>query len=350
MTATAAKRRAAVIESFREQIRWCDELGAPFTSRLLAGALQDLEANGWLAQRIGDWSGHPIADALPLRVAGALHALVLSGAAPALARHYPPHDKPDDALRSLQDNSALLDRYLAAAPQTNEIGRAALLYAAFSDIAARRALPLRLLEIGASAGLNLQWDRYRYRLGDATRGDASSAVEIACEWSGPLPSATRAIVRDRRGCDVAPIDLADPAQQLRLRSYVWPDHADRLARLDAAIAVALSAGSPAVDAADAAAWLPAQLARMERGVATVVFHTIVWMYLPRATRDALRSVIEEAGRRATEDCPLGWLSFEFPTRNQPAQLTLVEWPGGVTRTLAEAHPHGRWVRWQDSRS
>jgi len=341
----------AVIDAFRDQVHWCGELGAPFTQRLLRAALADLKSGGWLARRIGAWSGNPVADALPLRVAGALHALALAGAAAALARHYPPRDTDRDAslwptaVAALKANAALLDDYLARAPQTNEIGRAALLYAGFGAIVARRLLPLRLLEIGASAGLNMQWDRYRYRLGAVIRGDAASSVEIQCDWTGALPPDVPINVRARLGCDLASIDLADPTQQLRLRSYVWPDQPDRLVRLDAAIELAQRIGLPQVDAADAATWLPAQLARPAQGVITVIYHTVVWMYLPAPVREALKAAINDAGRRATGANPLAWLSLEFPEKGRPAQLSLTEWPGGETRTLALAHPHGSWVQW-----
>jgi len=341
----------AVIEAFRDQVRWCGELGAPFTQCLLIAALADLESGGWLARRIGDWPGDPVADAVPLRVAGALHALVLAEKSPALARHYPPHGRSDDAalwpaaIAALQADAPLLDDYLASTPQTNEIGRSALLLAGFSEIVARHAAPLRLLEIGASAGLNMQWDRYRYRFSDVVRGDAASSVEIQCDWTGVLPPAVTIDVRERRGCDLAPIDLSDTSQQLRLRSYVWPDQPQRLARLDAAIALALRTGLAPVDAADAAEWLPAQLAHPAHGVTTVVYHTIVWMYLPVPVREALTAAVHDAGQRATTANPLAWLSFEFPAKSRPAELTLTEWPGAAARTLARAHPHGSWVEW-----
>jgi len=341
----------AVIGAFRDQARWCGELGAPFTQQLLRAALADLESDGWLAQRIGHWPCNPVADTLPLRVAGALHALVLMQQAPPLAQQYPPHALTDagslwaTAVAALQANSALLDDYLAAVPPTNEIGRSTLLYAGFCDLVARHPLPLRLLEIGASAGLNTQWDRYRYRLGDVVRGDVATPVEIQCDWSGALPPDVKIDVRERCGCDLAPIDLTDPAQRQRLRSYVWPDQPQRLGRLDAAIELALRTGPARVDAADAATWLPAQLAQASTGITTVVYHTIVWMYLPHSMRDAVQPALYEAGQRANGVNPLAWLRFEFPAKERPAQLTLTEWPGGLTRTLAQAHPHGAWVEW-----
>lgn len=347
-------RLAAVVEAFQKQSEWCRQLAAPFTQRLLAGAAGEIESGGWLATRIGDWHTDPKLDALPLRVAGALHALVIGGRAPELARRYPPHDDPADealwptASAALQSNVEVLDDYLARAVQTNEIGRAALLYAGCCELVARHRLPLRVLEFGASAGLNVRFDRYRYRLGDAVRGTPASEVEIACEWSGPLPPAATIDIASRRGCDPAPIDLTDPAQRLRLRSYLWPDHPQRLARLDAAIALALHEGLPTIDAEPASRWLPAQLKERRDGTLTVICQTVVWQYMAQSECDAVTRAIENAGAHATADAPLAWLQFENLKAygvDVPSGLLLTDWPGGASRQLAEAHPHGRKIRW-----
>src|SRR5512145_524870 len=74
---------------FREQARFCAEYGSPFTGDLVTRMADDIEANGPTAQIIGDWPTNPRADALALRLAGALHSASLSKRDPALHALYP---------------------------------------------------------------------------------------------------------------------------------------------------------------------------------------------------------------------------------------------------------------------
>ena len=149
---------------------------------------------------------------------------------------------------------------------------------------------------------------------------------------------------ERRGNDLMPVDLRDAQAVQRLRAYVWPDQAARAARLQGAIALAQQA-LPPVDAGDAAAWVERALAVPRDGMATVLVHSVVWLYLPPATRTAIEATLAEAGARATPSAPLAWLRMEFYASGAPAELRLTLWPGGAERTLAHAHPHGEWVEW-----
>jgi hypothetical protein len=283
---------------------------------------------------------------------------VRTGRVPALAVFYPPPATPWDAHAAAAaiEHATVANRevvvdVLASPPQTNEVGRSAILMSGYAEIARRTGLPLRVLEIGCSAGLNLAWDRYAYRLGERTIGPADAPLTLTPEWRGTLPDiAHLPTVVERRGCDRAPIDLAAPGADERLIAYVWPDQRDRLRRLEAAIAVARRVPPP-VDTADAADWLERQLAAVGPGVATVVAHTIVWQYFPRSTAARARRALEDTGARATVERPLAWLAFEQSAADAPPELTLTLWPGGVTRCLARAHPHGAWIDWlDDSRS
>lgn len=100
-----------------------------------------------------------------------------------------------------------------------------------------------------------------------------------------------------------------------------------------------------VERADAKAWLAGRLAEPSAGVATVVYHSITWQYLTPEGHRGVRSLLEEAGKRATTHAPLAWLRFEPVTRAGPYEVRLTTWPGGTMRRLAEAGPHGRPVRW-----
>lgn len=346
----ATDTKDAVLHAFGKQIEWCDRLGSPFTARLLRLLASDIAAGGHTARLVAAWPGDPVADALALRLAGGLHALVLAGQAPALAACYPPHPDPADATLADALQTTLAEReeelrdFLVSPPQTNEVGRAGVLLGGFLEIAAATLLPLQLLEIGASAGLNLAWDRFCYRLGEAEWGDPASPVPLRPEWRGPLPPLGAPLaIAARAGCDVAPVALQDPAQALRLRAYVWPDQRDRLARLEGAIALARQLGT-AVEQADALDWLRPRL-HPNPGAATVLYHSIMWQYLPEATQQGILALLHRAAAEATPGAPLAWLRFEMPPEGGPPELRLTLWPGGVERRLATAHPHGQSIDW-----
>jgi hypothetical protein len=251
----------------------------------------------------------------------------------------------DRVSTALDRHGGFIRGFLASPPQTNEVGRSAVLLGGFLQVAGSTRLPLRLLEIGSSAGLNLIWDSYQYRLGGGSWGDPASPVRLEPEWHGPPPPLATALeVSQRAGCDVMPIDLGQQDQRLRLRSYVWADQPDRLARLDAAITVARRVGI-SVEQADAGAWVRDRLAEPVPGQATVLYHSIMWQYMPAATQAAVRAAIDQAGGRATDAAPLAWLRFEPPRPDAKSELLLTSWPGERRYHLATAHPHGRVVTW-----
>jgi hypothetical protein len=311
-----------------------------------------LDGEGAVAQALRSWTGDPVADALALRLAGGLHALVLSGRAPDLAAVYPGGARAGDVaalraavLASLDEQAAFLCAFLEGPPQTNEVGRSAALLGGFLTVAAETGRPLSLLEIGASAGLNLLWDHYGYRLGAAGWGPEDAAVTLAPEWRGDLPPLGPVEVAARRGCDRAPVD---PRDRLRLLAYVWADQATRRRRLEAALAQAARLGLT-VEAADAGDWTRRQLETPAAGQATVLYHSIVWQYLPAASRRAVVAAVRRAAGQANTEAPFAWLRMEPLPGADCAAVTLTLWPGGRERRLARADYHGRWVDWLGSR-
>lgn len=341
--------------AWQQQIEWCDANGSPFTARVLEAARADWQAGGALRELLPDWPGNALADALALRVAGALHAMALDGSEPGLAAQYPPRREHFDAVHgqaavshALRTQAARVAEYLQSAPQTNEIGRSAVLLGGFAHVARATGLPLATLEIGASAGLNSLWQRYRYELGAQRWGDAASPVCIRCDWQAAVPELPAHIdVVSQAACDLAPIDLHAPGAALRLASYIWPDQRERLARLRAAIGLAQQSGLR-VEQADALAWTARELARARPGCATVLCHSMMWQYMPEATREALRACIAAAGAHATAEAPLAWLAFEPPGADVHFELSLTLWPGGARRVLAHGHPHGLWLKWAEA--
>jgi hypothetical protein len=314
---------------------------------------RDLEAGGPTAALVGEWPGHPRADAVSLRLAGALHAAALSGRDAALAAQYPAAQPGWDAKTVWRSARAFLDRerdwvadFLRFPPQTNETRRAIALLAGFLHLAARYDRPLDLLEIGASAGLNLYWDRFAYRTASWTWGDPGPAL-IETAWRGPPPPlGAEPRVRARAACDQNPLDLRSPDELLRLRAYIWADQAERLARFDAAVALALASGVR-VERADAAEWLEARLPARADDALTIVYHSVFLQYPPRATRERIAAAIERAGERSR--APLAWLRLEpevvlgGPRESLRFLLDVITWPGAERRTLAVSDGHARFV-------
>jgi hypothetical protein len=272
---------------------------------------------------------------------GAVHRLVLSGEAPALAEHYPsaggePRNAWPAFLDVVRDRRDELRELVESPVQTNETGRCAALLGGFLEIARCTRLPLRLLEVGASAGLNLRFDHYRYELGARRWGPPHSPVTIRARSSGEPPLDAPLRVASRAGCDRRPLDPLSDAGRLTLASYIWPDQIERHERLRAAVAVATEVEAR-VERAGAADWIEARLAEPAPDVATVVFHSVVMQYLPDAERGRFERAL------ATAAGTVARLSME--AAGDLTELRLTVWPGGEERLLARAGYHGDPVEW-----
>ena len=337
-SATEAVVRAA----FAEQAGWCERLGSPFTARLCNVLGEVLDRTTETGLRALDWSGDPSssADALALRLCGGLHALVRSGAVPALAGLYPPHPLPDEAALAAALRPVLarddLPAWLDLPPQTNEVGRSALLYAGLLGAAQALRRPFHLLELGASAGLNLNLDRYGYQLGGLRTGNQASPLQLRPSWQGAAPPDVEVRIATRRG-----VDLNPPADPQLLLAYVWADQAQRLTQASAAIAL-LEADRPPVDRCDAAEWIEMQLAPPPSEEAVrVIMHSVAYQYFGSEAQARVTAAIEAAGAKG----PLAWLRMEKAPGEAQFSLRLRLWPGGEDRLLAWTHPHGREVSW-----
>ena len=340
-------------EAFLRQGKACAMLGSPFMGRLMPLLADRLRPDCAVARRLLDWPGDVSANghSVPLRLAGALHGLVLDGSDAGLAAVYPPTEVSDDALWSAVEvamvrHEVRLMAWLDQAPQTNEVRRTGALIPAIWWSLARHDLPVTLSELGASAGLNLSLDRFALEVGGASHGPADSPVRLAPEWSGagPAPRAIRVI--ERASVDRNPLDPKDPAAQLRLLAYLWPDQPHRLELTRGAIALA----DTVPDRDDAAPWLARRLAAPRPGTLHVVYNTIAWQYFPPKTQAAANAALEEAGRRATADAPLAHMAMEADGDAGGAALTLRLWPdpegGGTPHLLARVDFHGRWIAWK----
>ena len=343
----AAANLAAVL---RKQSQWCRTLESPLYADLLSRSALDVEAGGpcWrvLEEHANDSPGLAVA----LQFMGAVHRLVLENKAPELAPYYPsvggtlPAQESWPAFRGTVDKNTAVLRSLVKLPvQTNEVARSCALAGGFLLIARETRLPLRLLEIGASAGLNLRWDQYWYQAGPSEWGNPRSTIRFENAFSeGGPPFDVTARIAERRGCDRDPLDPSHLDTELALGAYVWADQVERLRRLRAALEIARQVPAP-LDAADAADWLGAALCGAAPGAATVVFHSIVMPYLGDRGGKRVHEILQQAGSRATCDAPLAWLRME-PGADQ-AEVHLTLWPPGEERLIATSKFHGPPVRW-----
>ena len=313
----------------------------------------DWEAGGPVRTICAGYEQAPHGSALPLRLLAGVFRLVLTDQAPELLPFYPCLGGDADpavawpVLRSvIARHPAELRAALEIPPQTNEVGRSvALLAGLFDVVAVTGARHVQLLELGASAGLNLLIDRFGFRGPGWAYGDVGSPVTFDDPITGDVRAVPFVIV-DRRGCDLHPVDAASPEGRLLLTSFVWPFDISRHQRLAGALQVA--AQHPVrVDRAGAAAWLADQLERSAADEALpVVWHSITQLYWPTAEIDAVDAIVSAHGTRH----PLARVAMEFGAGSGPAahpELRTTVWQPGQEprhRRLGTAHDHGPPVR------
>ena len=351
MTAEAV---AALVVRFRDQADYCLRAGSRLNAAIIHGAADDLEAGGPTAALLAPLTEHPPGSVPSLRLTAALHRLVLERRAPALALHYPSvggtvGDVWPVAREVVAEHVDALHELVRRPVQTNEVGRSSVLLGGLLVLAADLGLPVRLLELGASAGLNLVPDRYAHEVrDDRVLGDPSSPVRLPEPWHGPFPPYDTPLdVVERAGCDPAPLDPTDTDDRLTLTSCVWADQPARFERLRAALQVVSAAPVP-VERLSASAFLERELAEPRAGVATVVWQSVVRQYMSREEKSRVDELLVEAGSRARRDAPLARLSMEperIGGRSVRFEVSLTAWPGGRTRVLAHCEGHGPPVRW-----
>jgi hypothetical protein len=336
-------------QSFHIQARYAREMAAPIVARICTALADAVDRGTVTGQRVIEWPGEPVADALALRLQGGLHALHRTRADADLSAIYRGEITDPVAVRQvlhgvLARHDAALLPWLGGPPQTNEPGRSAGLMTGLLHLATRLGPRFELLEIGSSAGLNLLIDRFRFDLGGVAAGPGDAALAIVPQWRGPPPPATPVEITSVRGVDVAPVDVRDAAQAARLEAYCWIDAHERLARLETAIGLVRAHGVR-LEQGDAADWIEARLGEpQEAGVTRVLMHSVVWQYIPPERRERIRVAMDAAGTRASAQRPLGWVMME-PNRDLHRHEVRVRgWPGErPMEMVALTHAHGAWV-------
>ena len=342
------EKESEVRAAFRQQAAFCRALGSEITATVLETVAEKLSRDTQCGEHLFGWPGDPTSsgDNVTLRMAGGLHALARSGLDPALAAAYRDQQGIEQAVAdALITHDAYLRPWLDNAPQTNEVGRAAIVMAGLHVAAARYPLPIELLELGSSAGLVLNLNHYRYDLGGLDTGDRESPLMLTPEWTGPPPPNADVRITQRHGVDLNPIDLSTPEAAEQLTAYVWPDQLKRLAIAETAIRMA-QAAPPPIEQGDAASWTEAQLARSQpEATMRILFHTIAFQYFPEDQKQRIRAAIAQAGASASPTRPFAWLSFEYVEESKACELRLTLFPDGEELHLADAHPHVANMVW-----
>lgn len=337
--------------AFRDQSQTCTRMGSPFMGQLLRVLADHWPEDSALGRKFATFEGDigPAGHSLPLRIAGGLHALVLSDAAPALKALYPPQTARDtdltaQVLKALSDHEPFLLDWTDSAPQTNEVRRSAALIAGAHVALQHFDLPIHLSELGASGGLNLMWDHYAVDVHGTRFGPPDPTITFSPDWTGPQPPSANPVVAQRAGVDLNPLDPSNPEHLLRLTAFLWPDQPERLTMTRAAASIA----EAAIHRGDAIDWLAPRLETAPENHLHLIQHTVAWQYFPKQVQDRGRALIEAQGARATPSRPLAWLSMETDgdaTGEIGAALTLRLWPGDVTLHLGRADFHGRGIKW-----
>ncbi len=361
--------RSGLAAQFARQSRACRENGSPLYGEICRAASLHLAAGGALTQVLERWADARDGDLIPLRVLGAAHRAVLERRAPALALWFPSvgGTAPVDAagrtacfeawVDAVTGEADRLPALLASPPQTNDPGRAASLAGVLAHVAAAYGLPVRVHELGASAGLNLLADRARITWLGGETGPGGSPLVLEDAWEGePLPPAAAVEVVERVAVDLAPVDVTTTEGRLHLTSYVWPDQTERFERLRASY--------------ELAGEVPVELVRSDLvdhleslvpqpGTTLVVFHSVTWIYLDAAERARAEVAFQALASTATPAAPvvhvarehlgdLLGMSFAVITRWWPAPPSgpLAGLAAGAPTVLADTPPHGLPVVWQ----
>ena len=302
----------------------------------------------------------PPAAHLPLAPLGAVRYLLLDGLDHPLDDVYHGRSSADpgplfiDVCR--QQRAALLELLETRRVQTNDCGRSALIGPALTWVSQRRPGPFCLVDVGASAGINLLCDRYRIDYGShGVTGPIDSPVDIACEVTGGDPPIAERLPQfvERVGIDLSPIDLTDPSDARWLLACVWPD-TGRADRVEASIRL-VRQHPPMLITGRANQVLPPLLGDLPAGATAIVMTTWAFGYFSIDERAEFVDIL----RTASERQPVVWISAEnagvvgdlapngseSPASDDILGALLIDGGDVEARPLARVHSHGNWLDW-----
>lgn len=323
-------------------------MGSPFYGSLLELAARAYNEDPHVRAL---FDRHAARSRIALRLAGAAHYRALCGDAPAIAAHFESTGGNGDAsgawtaiAADIAENGAIYDGLMERPIQTNEVARAMPVLAAMLAISHATRMPLRIFEIGSSAGLLLNFDRYRYAGASWAWGDPDAKLKLrnAAREGTPQYLDADVDVAERRGCDLHPLSAADPFDANTLLGFVWPDQRERFARLRAALEIA-RVHPPRIERGDAIEWLE-RAVQPAAGSVTVVLHTVVTEHLPHEQREALHAAIAAIARRASVESPVAWARME-PGEHGAYETSVTIWPAREEIFLARSDGHAQQIEW-----
>jgi hypothetical protein len=321
-------------------------MGSPFFGALLERAAEAYEHDATLRDLL---DRHAHRSRIGLRLGGAAHFRALRADAPDVAAHYPSTGGDGDVdaawravLADVHANVSTYDRLLERQVQTNEVARAMPVLGAMLALTQGTHMPLRIFEIGSSAGLLLNFDRY---VGEGwSWGDPASPARLQNRTASGAPLCLDAPlhVAERRGCDLNPLDPANTDDADTLLGFVWPDQRERFERLRAAIEIARKHPVELVRA-EGIAWARSSAIPSD-GAATVLMHTVMTEHMTPADRQALANAIDELARQAAPSRPFAWIRME-PAVVPGYHTTLTCWPGAQETVIAASDGHAQNICW-----
>ena len=286
-----------------------------------------------------------------LRLGGALHFRALRGAAPDLAAHLPSTGGDGNsiaawraAVADIHAHSAQYAELLERHVQTNEVARSLPILASMLATSRQTRMPLRVFEIGASAGINLNFDRYGYAGDGWSWGEPDSPLQLRNTVLEGQPRDLDAPLQivERRGCDPHPLDVANPVDADTLLGFVWPDQIHRIERLRSAIEIARRY-PVMIEAADGIDWIDRAVCP-QPGAATAIMHTVIFEHMSAGEREALRRAIAQTGESASPESPVAWVRME-PGEGGAYETRVTVWPGANEVFLARSDGHAQSLRW-----
>ncbi len=282
---------------------------------------------------------------------GAIHLLLINGEEHALQRYYPSlvlnfgaadHAYPSFRKFALDYTVEIVQILQQKLVQTNEVQRSAYLFPAILTVSAYfEDRPMALVELGASAGLNLLWDQYLFQY-DAEEpvGFSGSSLTVTCTLKGskrPDISRIMPVISSRTGIDLSPIDVTNQDQITWLQALVWPEHFDRKARLSKALRIALVNPVNLVQG-DAIDLLPQILSKTPPSEIPCVYHTWVANQMSGEQREQLLQIVDEFGQK--QDI------VHIHTNIEPHLHATVYRNGErIDLPLANVDGHARWIEW-----
>ncbi len=226
--------------------------------------------------------------------------------------------------------------------QTNVVKRSVGLLVGLWAVKERCKQPVHLIEVGASAGIHLHFDRYRYILGEREFGQPNAKVVIETQWRGKQPPPNLndlPPIASRIGIDLNPVDVTNPRERLWLRALVWPENQHEADLLMAALE-SVSKAPPTIVAGDAIDVCPRLARQLPPGEPRVVFHAATRMHVPLARRAAFDKAIDAVGEYGSlyhvwlepssaphfgmASDPRGTLTMHGPNDDQPVALVQVD--------------------------